>query len=373
PALMMSGGLDSASIVAMALRRETTTGDDSVHTYSMVGVESGAGSESTAIHSLSHLKGIVPHLFSIDLEGNELGLRDLQEVAWTRAHPIDNSILLPALIFLAASRDGCRVMLHGANGDVTLWTSTRYLAAALRVGRVRYALNESRAARRHHVAWYGKPTAKILAMNAYEAFVPQRVRTSVSAWRYARRRPRQSLLRPDFAERIRNSREARADIDLVTSGSWGDDPESIAEMIMYGMSGFGRVASRYGMEVADPWADRRVVEFFLGLPTDLKVREGWTKYPVRMAFAEDLPAEVLQRRDKEHLGWRLVQRLMGASRDMVADRVRNDLDILQPYVNPSTVQSLFEEYSRTASAALGLQLYELVSLLTWLERVDSHA
>ena len=80
--------------------------------------------------------------------------------------------------------------------------------------------------------------------------------------------------------------------------------------IVLGLTGYEHMAGRYGVELRDPWADKRVVEFFLRLPLRYKVRDGWTKYLVRTAFGTELEAKVRQRLGKEHLGWHFASRLM---------------------------------------------------------------
>lgn len=55
---------------------------------------------------------------------------------WARAHPVDNSLMLPAMLCLAAQRAGHRSMLHGASGDVVLTTLPNYVAPLLQAGNV---------------------------------------------------------------------------------------------------------------------------------------------------------------------------------------------------------------------------------------------
>ena len=64
------------------------------------------------------------------------------------------------------------------------------------------------------------------------------------------------------------------------------------------LAGYERVAGQYGVELRDPWSDKRVVEFWLRLPLKYKVRNGWTKYLVRSTFAPDLAPEVRWRLGK---------------------------------------------------------------------------
>ena len=74
--------------------------------------------------------------------------------------------------------------------------------------------------------------------------------------------------------------------------------------VVRGLEGYERVAGHFGLEMRDPWADRRVLEFMLRAPVSVKVGSGWTKLVARREFEPDLGPEVVWRSDKPHLGWR---------------------------------------------------------------------
>jgi asparagine synthase (glutamine-hydrolysing) len=59
-----------------------------------------------------------------------------------------------------------------------------------------------------------------------------------------------------------------------------------------------RNAAAHSLEVRHPFLDHRLVEFLLGLPTKLKIRNGWTKYVLRRSLSE-LPDVIRWRRDKQ--------------------------------------------------------------------------
>lgn len=53
-----------------------------------------------------------------------------------------------------------------------------------------------------------------------------------------------------------------------------------------------------GVEVRFPFWDRSLIDYALALPTEAKLRGGWTRMILRAALKRDLPAKVLWRRDK---------------------------------------------------------------------------
>ena len=60
-----------------------------------------------------------------------------------------------------------------------------------------------------------------------------------------------------------------------------------------------RMSMSWSREVRSPFLDYRVVEMGLQLPTHLKMHNGWTKYALRQAFADQLPRTITWRKDKK--------------------------------------------------------------------------
>lgn len=60
-----------------------------------------------------------------------------------------------------------------------------------------------------------------------------------------------------------------------------------------------RMSMAWSREVRAPFLDYRVVEMGLRAPTDLKMKAGWSKYALRRAFEDDLPPEIIWRKDKK--------------------------------------------------------------------------
>ncbi len=60
----------------------------------------------------------------------------------------------------------------------------------------------------------------------------------------------------------------------------------------------GRLAARHGLTHSDPWSDRRLVEFALGVPQDVFHRDGLNKWLTRAALAGLMPEPALSRAGK---------------------------------------------------------------------------
>ncbi|HSF55149.1 MAG TPA: asparagine synthase (glutamine-hydrolyzing) [Algoriphagus sp.] len=59
-----------------------------------------------------------------------------------------------------------------------------------------------------------------------------------------------------------------------------------------------RNSMAHSREVRLPFLSHELVEFVFSLPSELKIKDGWTKYLMRIAFEDLLPSEITWRKDK---------------------------------------------------------------------------
>ena len=376
PAVMMSGGLDTAGIIAMMGRLLPELGGQSINSYSAIDDDVESSLESRSIQSMAGLPGIRAHFVSVPSFTGMVSLDDLVNAAWLRAHPVDNSVLIPALMYLAASRNGDRVMLHGASGDVTLSTPMRYAANYLRRGQLLRVWRECQAASDHHVYLRGTSPTRNFLLNVSRAFVPAGLKRPIHGLRRGRKlQLDKSVINPDFAASIclqeRLEDQAGKGLHAGVANDDSINSERTRQFIRSTLSISARVAARVGVEARDPWADRRVVEFFLGLPVEQKVRNGWTKHLLRTAFQGDLAHEVLWRHDKEHLGWKCTERLMMESETVIKKLFNDDLGVIEQFVDTVAAKALYALYIDSKDILTRDKIFELATLIMWMNRVKS--
>ena len=89
----------------------------------------------------------------------------------------------------------------------------------------------------------------------------------------------------------------------------------ITRLDLMGLIQKGQLAA-YGIDQRDPTADRRVVEFALGLPSHMLLANGQTRRIYHMMFADRVPAAVRAERCKGYQGadWR--DRLIASRREI---------------------------------------------------------
>jgi asparagine synthase (glutamine-hydrolysing) len=371
-ALMLSGGLDSSAVLATA---QALGMDRPLHTYSVVSDEAGDCIETHCIREATRGRESTAHFLAVPSFTGIASIGEVEQLAASRPHPIDHSLLLPALMCRSASKRGHRVMLTGVCGDLTTHGTHDYIASLVMQGRWREAWRESHAAAAHHTYLQGSSPIGIFLERLARRAAPRWAKTAIRAARSARDASlRGSLVAPGFAERIgvvRWLRDSRHDREALQP----HQAHLAALAPPYGLAsslgGYHRVAARSGVEIRDPWADRRVVEFWLRLPLQFKFRNGWTKYLARRAFAGQLPETMLSRIGKEHVGWNFLHRLVEDSRERTRRVLVDELGTVDNFVDRSAARDLYRRYLATGAHREREKIFDLLTLIAWVKHCQN--
>jgi asparagine synthase (glutamine-hydrolysing) len=306
------------------------------------------------------------------------GISDRQQIfalAWDNPHPVDNSILLQSLMIQSAAADGCEVLLHGTCGDVTLLSTHHYIGALIRRGQLAEAWRECKAASDHHTYYFGHSPYEILARNLYHSLGPRVLKKAYRSLQGATTRNRwQGYLNPDFARRV--GLDSPAPDTLSQSGSEKNGDRLLAQLESCQLAnastlgGANRLGGRHGVDVRDPFGDRRLVEFFAGLPEQFKVHNGWTKYLPRTTFNDKLPALVRLRRGKESLAWRLHIAAIRTDPVFVRDAMANEIPLLAPYLDLAAIHQTYRNHLAGSDGA-SRRLYDYITWARWLAGIGA--
>jgi asparagine synthase (glutamine-hydrolysing) len=375
-AAMISGGLDSASILAMVRRQLPHHAGKAFHTYSAISDDPSSCIESERILSLTSHPDISSHFLRVPSFSGMLDVQDLLNVFWERPHPVDHSILLPAMMCLAAHRDGHRVMLHGMGGDQTMEVHGRYIGALMLHRKWREALRECWSPGNRMRQMPNLEGLMMLARNGWAAYAPMALKGLLYRLRHlpASSVLEGSLISREFARRLqlvetiqsRNLQISTAPVDIQREQIRATLPPYGHGM---GLNGYNRVAGRFGIELRDPWSDRKVFEFWLRLPLLQKIRLGWSKYLVRRSFRSDLEQKVLWQKGKEHLGWSFVQKLVTESKPRIQQQLAMAGEVLEPWADAGKLSGLARQFSGIDQDFESNEVWSLLVLVTWLNRI----
>ncbi len=366
---MLSGGMDSGSVVAVARDVLVQTGQGPFLTFSAVGPDPENCVETRTIHAALTMNGFDPHLVSHDRL--DTLLPELEELTWNLEEPFDNHMTLPRAVYLAARRRGLRVLLDGVAGDVVLGEGS-HLARLLRSGHWLTAYHEAVGQNRF---WGGRyPAWRELYHGARTAFAPQLVRNlwrrlrQLNSRRSVKANIRASLINQEFAHRVGLADRLRKleGFGPTRRLSYGQERALSIDhpYLTVGRERYGRVAAAVGVEPRDPFLDRRVVAFCLMLPGEQKLGSGWPKIILRRAMAGRLPDAVRWRLGKEHLGWVFTTALVNKTRPRIHGQIEVNWELVKPYVDMDRVRKVCAAYFDRGDLAQ----YEIAHLAIWLRR-----
>lgn len=300
---MLSGGMDSGSVVAVAARLLAAEGRRPLQTFSGVGPDADTCIETRSILASATMSGLRPQL----LDWSKIAgvHKELDELVRNSQDAFDSKAVLTRWLYLAANREGVRVMLDGVAGDIALHDQNR-IAWLLREGNLFKAVREAQ----YESAFHGNGWTTWLALRAglVTALGFSWVRTLRQSWRTFRGTSQQSHYMNDaFVRRVDlDSRIRKAELIRPSRSSTFKQERVLGftgPSIVVARESHDRIAAERAIEPRDPFLDLRVVEFCVRLPPRLLGAAGWPKRMLRIGMAGLLPDEVRWRRGKEHLGW----------------------------------------------------------------------
>ena len=325
--VMMSGGLDSTTVAAVAAQhyQQNARGDTvkRLATFTEVPPVSldAAIIRGRYADETLYVQAMARHYPNLDLNliqaDQQIYLDDVDSLFAAAEIPFPNASnrIWYEAILRAAQAQGVGRLLTGTSGNFTLsWRGDGLLPQLVGAGRWRQAWQEARG-----VAWRGGTlsTLKSLFMAGILPHMPdwfyqtfERLRTlgrndadSMVDWRKI------SPIRPDFAQAHRVDERARAKRSQRRSHTPVNLQANRLHSILSGIRrSEGLVAgyqALYGVTLADPTSDQRLVEFCLALPEAQYQRNGATRWLIRRAMANQLPTEVLSNKARglQAAGW----------------------------------------------------------------------
>ena len=122
-----------------------------------------------------------------------------------------------------------------------------------------------------------------------------------------------------------------------------------------------RMSMAHGVESRVPFLDHPLIEFAATVPADIKFEGGQLKHLLKQAFAQELPAEILARRDKMGFPVPLKDWFASELNDFVLEIVADMKTKNREFVNTDAVLTNFGEggrFSRKTWALLSLELWQ---------------
>jgi asparagine synthase (glutamine-hydrolysing) len=385
PGSMLSGGIDSSSIVCVARELLREEGRPPLHTFSAV---SPGGPdrcvETQAINAVLQTGGLEAHTISPEQLSRFNGALD--RLLRQMDDPFDSILIqVPMAMYLLAQEQGVNVVLDGVDGDVVASLNYTQLRHHLRAGRWKTAFVRGKAMADFYEESPWLVMGRSLLTTAAYAALPagwlseMRLKKRASK---SKRLMQDSPINRDFALRVglneRLESAYRNEDSFLTKSIRDEWAHRLCQpFITVALERYERVAAAYGIEPRHPLFDRRVVEFCLALPWQQHFLNGWTKPIFRRAMKGIIPEAIRWRKNWEHVGPAFSASWLKLWESGVRNAIGRELNGTAEFIDVQRVHSLWRSYESyfsnrisTASDHDRQIVWRSAVLASWLQHRD---
>jgi asparagine synthase (glutamine-hydrolysing) len=371
---MLSGGLDSSSIVGLVSKEFRGELQQPLKTFSLIREDRENCLDWESIQEMLKDAWLDPTIITSAAARDVC--RDYVEGIPALNEPFGLFNGLPdSLVYEAARQRGCRIVMDGMASDLFYYGSTRSLSVILGRGMLAKIPAELAAWRRHG----GEGEFQALAWTTLYRITPEVLRALYRRFRakHGRLSDDLQLLRRPAA---RQYLEARRRERKLAEGKAepGDDQRSHARYFTMGMLSFahevhGQIALSKGVEPRSPFSDRRMIEFAIRMPLEAKLYGPWYKLLLRKSMQGIIPERVRWRRKIEgHPGWRFYQQFIAEMAQNPGEiwDMKHVNEMLAQWIDPARLERAWRKYGRTADYSTGRNLFRPAVLASWLSARD---
>ena len=368
---MLSGGLDSSTIVGLISRDLRGELREPLRTFSLIQDDRERCQDWQSIEAILQADSWLRPTVLSSTWVDEFW-RDLYESMPQADEPFGHSHGLSyRLMYGAAQASGCGVVLDGMAGDLLFYDLHR---SAATIGR-RHLLAQVpaiRAAYQNHGSsgWWRTALRAMMGSVAPDSL------SAVLQWgREVRqlRAPVRTLLRPGIerpylAEKRAAARRA-SEAQSVLSEQALHARNYTTGLLSFGHETYGGLAMEAGVEPRSPFSDRRVIEFAVRMPLAAKLASPWYKHLLRQGTAGILPDAVRWRKFMfGHPGWTFWERMIQA----LSTHAFDDWDdafvssALRPWVSEAAAEVHRARFSEMGHFDSGVEGHQLLVLTRWM-------
>ncbi len=360
--VLLSGGIDSTLVSAMAETLRRSAGDAPALAAFTLLAEGVLQEEWEAIQRLVETYGTEIHPIRPESRNGPVTFFELfLDCAETPHH--DAFFTIPDLLGPAAVK-GCRVLLTGVGADeLSQHGEEGFLADLLRSVRVGRLAREARLST---IAYGGEDWRRILLLLLWAQLPPQ-LRRLIKTW-LKQQVPR--WFEAEFAKRVKLEAwtmpsERRKLPTLCQEKTYRALTGPSMALALNQMDG---MASAFSLESRHPYLDRRLIEFFLSVPSPVKMMAGYRKQFVQRAMVGITPGPI---RDKEGREYFIPPMDQQTCNGLEGQRLARDLfdpqALVFRYISRLEAERMMERYVRHRAPYRNL-LWSFVRLELWLRQ-----
>lgn len=336
----LSGGVDSSTIVAMM----SQCSDTPVKTFS-IGFQEDSFDELKYARIAAKHFGTDHHEFIVTPDLFDL----VDELMWHFDEPFSDPSALPTYMLSKMARDHVTVVLSGDGGDELFAGYSRYITNKKRdsfanlPGSIREGILRSVSEKLPHRAW-GKNYLYNISLDPTDRYID-----SVSCFN----RPRKGYLYSrDFVGSLnggldKSENDFRSFADSVSTGNEIDKLLYLdSKTYLPGdiLTKVDRMTMANSLEARVPLLDHELIEFVLGIPSELKMNGLQTKHILKKAMEGIVPNEILSR-EKQGFGVPIGEWINIQLRDRIIGDLSDQRTLERGFFNTDYIRILLKEHS----------------------------
>lgn len=376
---MLSGGLDSSTIVGLISKEFRHELGEPLRTFSLIREDFENCADWPSIDAVLRTDAWLNPTV-IKSGAGSASIENYAEIIKAFDEPTAFlGSLVATFVLDEAKAAGCGSILDGMAGDLHFYHVNRSVEAIFRHQAYRALPGLLAACSRHH----HNGAYSLVARNVLRRLAPQFVQTH-----YRQRKQRVPrvvdgnsemmgdllrFLHPAVAESYVASRhEARARRFRHFRGA--SDQALHASQFMTGLLSYAHEMTSLaslsrGIEPRSPFSDRRLIEFSIRMPLEAKLMRHWYKNTLREISADLLPEKVRWRRNLGgHPGHKFHDARIRALAGQPEVWNTSSLTALSPWLNLSALNIQLEQYRLTRSYEVGYTAYNALILGLWLNQ-----
>ena len=370
----VSGGVDSSLVAALARRRR----DGRFQAFNGRFTDGKDFDESGYAQTLADDENMQLHVADI---GENDFVENIAKVIWHLDQPTAGPGSFPQYMVSKRVGENIKVVLGGQGGDEIFGGYARYLVAYFEQcikGAIEGTLHNG-----HYVVTYDSIIPNLQTLRQYKPMLQEFwskglfEERDARYWRLVNRANTFGEIISPYAI---NQEQTFADFKEIY---WG--PNIGKEAYFDSMTHFDfktllpallqvedRMSMAHGVEARVPFLDHPLVEFAATIPADIKFKNGELKRLLRVAFSQQLPKAIRERKDK--MGFpvplNLWLRRGGTARDFIGDLLGSDRAKTRPYLKAG----FSVDKALDGQSAYGRNLWALISLELWFRQfIDESA
>ncbi len=367
---MLSGGVDSSSIVCVAQRLLDVMNSAPLRTFSATYAEAVDCPERPYISAV--LRDTHVHATILKSDQLEPYTSIFTQVVQNSDDPFGPaSLAVVTTMYFLAHQQKLRVLLDGVDGDLVASLDDYYPMYLFRQGVVRTGLKELRGMSRI----YESSLWRVVLDSCIWPIMPPHFQRGWLEFRQGAPLPIPTSvpLSAEFIERQHIRERVQAEyarlFHLEESSRIEHGNQIIASSFTAALDRYDKVSAALSIEARHPILDRRVVDFCLALPIEQQRRDGWTKVIMRNAMHGILPEDVRWRRDRRNPSIGYIQSYLTLFTNNIEVRFEDLVGKLADFLKVDDTLSLYHRYQQHKSPEGIIAVWTVLQFSLWLNHI----